>query len=74
LNKSIEAAESLKCSAIKEFAVQTSQLLKIMGPKTVNYAQQKTEIEDQLRKEYEKEQKIHAEIAYKKGEMTFFQS
>jgi len=45
-----------------------------MGPKTVNYAQQKTEIEDQLRKEYEKEQKIHAEIAYKKGEMTFFHS
>ncbi len=45
-----------------------------MGPKTVNYAQQKADIEDQLRKEYEKEQKLHAETAYKKGEMTFFQS
>jgi hypothetical protein len=71
LNKSIEQAESLKCSAINEFAGQTEQLLKIMGPETVKYTQQKADSEDLLRKEYEKEQNLHGEIAHKRGKTPF---
>ena len=38
-----------------------------MGPETANYAHQKVEIGNLLRLEYEKEQKLYAEIAMKKG-------
>ncbi|CAF3947453.1 unnamed protein product [Rotaria magnacalcarata] len=69
LNKSIEKAESIKCSAISEFAGQTEKLLKIMGPEAAKYTEDRVKIGDQLRKEYEKEEKLHAEIAHKKGEM-----
>ena len=67
MDKSIEKAEALRSSAISEFAGQTEQLLRIMGPETANYAKQKVEIENLLRLQYEKEQKLHAEIAMKKG-------
>ncbi|CAF3522649.1 unnamed protein product [Rotaria socialis] len=69
LNKSIEKAESIKSSALNEFAGQTEKLLKIMGPETAKYTEERVKIGDQLRKEYEKEEKFHAEIAHKKGEM-----
>ena len=71
LNKSIEAAESLKSSALSEFAGHTTQLLEIMGPETAKYVEQKVEIENLLRLEYEKEQKLHEEIARKKGKLFF---
>jgi hypothetical protein len=70
LNTSIEKAERLNNSAINEFAGQTEALLKIMGPETAKYTQQKTEIENLLRLEYEKEQKLYAEIAHKKGKRS----
>ncbi|CAF3422524.1 unnamed protein product [Rotaria sp. Silwood2] len=69
LNTSIEKAECLKSSAINEFAGQTNALLKIMGPETVKYVQQKVDIENLLKLEHEKEQKLNTEIAHKKGEM-----
>jgi hypothetical protein len=71
LNESIKKAESLKSSAINEFAGQTEALLKIMGPETAKYAEQKVAIENLLRLEYEKEDKLHAEIAHKKGKIFF---
>jgi hypothetical protein len=71
LEKSIEKAEGLKTTAINEFAGQTEALLKIMGPEAAKYTEQKADIEDRLRLEYEKEQKLHAEIAHKKGKMPF---
>jgi hypothetical protein len=69
LDKSIEKAEGLKSTAIGEFAGQTEKLLMIMGPETAKYTQQKAEIENLLRLEYEKEKKLHAEIAHKKGKI-----
>ncbi|CAF4580743.1 unnamed protein product, partial [Rotaria sp. Silwood2] len=66
LNKSIEKADCLNSSAIKEFAGQTEALLKIMGPETAKYAQKKVEIENSLKTEYEKEQTLYTEIAHKK--------
>ena len=69
LDESIKKADALKNSAMGEFAGHTEQLLRIMGPETAKYSQQKVEIEDRLRMEYEKEQKLHAEIAQKKGKI-----
>ncbi|CAF4677129.1 unnamed protein product, partial [Rotaria sp. Silwood2] len=71
LNKSIEKADCLNSSAIKEFAGQTEALLKIMGPETAKYAQKKVEIENSLKTEYEKEQTLYTEIAHKKGKILF---
>ena len=71
MNKSIEKAEGLQSSAINEFAGQTEALLKIMGPETAKYTEQKADIENRLRLEYEKEQKLYADIAHKKGKYPF---
>ncbi len=70
LNTNIEKAEGLNSSAINEFAGQTEKLLKIMGPETAKFTEQKAEIENNLRLEFEKERKLHDEIAHKKGEMA----
>ena len=67
LSKSIDKAESLKSSAINEFAGHTEQLLKIMGPETAKYSEKKSEIENLIRMEYEKLQKLQEEVAHKQG-------
>ena len=67
LDGKILQAESLKNSAIKEFAGNIKKLLEVMGSETAQYVKQKAEIGDLLRIEYENEQKLHAELAHKKG-------
>lgn len=69
LNKSIEKAESLKSSAMDEFAGHTAQLLKIMGPETAKYSEKKSEIENSIRMEYEKLHKLQEEVAHKQGKL-----
>ena len=69
LDESINKADASKNSAMGEFAGHNERLLRIMGPETVKNSQRRVEVKDRLRMEYEKEQKLHDEIAQKKSKI-----
>ncbi len=67
LEKCIKDVSTLKDTAINTFASQTEEIFEIIGPKAVDFFNQKFEVESQLNDFYDKEQNLYRELAEKQG-------
>lgn len=69
LNDCIALVEQLDSNAFANFAQQSNKIFEIIGPEAAKFAEQKEELDEQIRKKIDKQQKLVSELGEKKGQV-----